>query len=79
MRLQPLARQAVVVPLRIYRVTLSPLLPPSCRFEPSCSSYAIGAITSHGIVRGGWLAVRRLARCHPCSAGGNDPVPTVRT
>ena len=58
-----------------YRRWLSPSLPPSCRFFPSCSAYALEALTRHGVVRGGWLAVKRLACCHPYHAGGHDPVP----
>lgn len=58
-----------------YQHTLSRALPPSCRFEPSCSWYAREALERHGIVRGGWLAVRRLARCRPGGGRGYDPVP----
>lgn len=58
-----------------YQRLLSPLLPPSCRFHPSCSQYALEAINRHGALKGSWLAVRRLARCHPFNAGGFDPVP----
>jgi len=54
---------------------LSPLLPPSCRFYPSCSAYAVTALTRHGAAKGSWLAARRLARCHPFHPGGIDPVP----
>jgi len=62
--------------IRAYQLFLSPILPPSCRFEPSCSHYAAEAIALHGPVRGGWLAVRRLLRCQPWSGhGGYDPVP----
>ena len=60
--------------LRVYQVTLSPLLGPACRFEPSCSHYAIAAIRRHGPMRGSWWALRRLARCHPFHPGGYDPV-----
>jgi putative membrane protein insertion efficiency factor len=58
-----------------YQKLLSPILPRSCRFYPSCSEYAKQAIQKYGIVRGGWLALKRIARCHPGSSGGLDPVP----
>jgi len=61
--------------VRLYRLALSPLLPPSCRFQPSCSAYAVEALTRHGAARGSWLTARRLARCHPFCEGGIDPVP----
>lgn len=61
--------------VRVYQRLVSPLLPPSCRFYPSCSAYAVTALTRHGAVRGSWLAARRLARCHPFHPGGIDPVP----
>ena len=73
--LDRVACEAAVLPLRLYRLTLSPLLPRSCRFEPTCSTYAVEAIRRHGVVQGGWLAVRRVLRCQPRSAGGIDPVP----
>jgi putative membrane protein insertion efficiency factor len=62
-----------------YRRCISPLLPPACRFHPSCSQYASEAITRHGVTRGSALAVRRLARCHPWCEGGVDPVPMDRS
>jgi putative membrane protein insertion efficiency factor len=58
-----------------YQATLSRVLPPSCRFEPSCSWYARGALERHGAFRGGWLAMRRLSRCRPFGGKGYDPVP----
>ena len=61
--------------VRAYQLVLSPMLGQNCRFYPSCSSYAIEALRTHGAVRGGWLAARRLGRCHPWNAGGLDPVP----
>ena len=64
-----------LVLLRAYKLLLSPLFVGSCRFTPSCSDYAADALRQHGIVRGGWLAIRRLGRCHPLCAGGYDPVP----
>ena len=63
------------LPVRLYRLVLAPVLPPSCRFYPSCSSYALEALERHGAIRGSWLTVRRLARCHPYCEGGVDPVP----
>ena len=61
--------------IRAYQLTISPLLGARCRFYPSCSHYALEAIECHGIWRGGWLTVRRVARCHPLCEGGYDPVP----
>lgn len=61
--------------IQLYQWTLSPLLGARCRFAPSCSHYAMEAVTAHGVVKGGWLAVRRVLRCHPWSKSGYDPVP----
>jgi hypothetical protein len=61
--------------VRAYRWFISPLLPPSCRFHPSCSEYAEEALARHGALRGGWLAARRVCRCGPWNRGGFDPVP----
>jgi len=68
-------RHVLVALVRMYQVGLSPLLPASCRYYPSCSAYAITALEKHGAIRGAWLAVRRIARCHPFRPGGYDPVP----
>lgn len=65
--------------VRAYQLLISPLLGPTCRYYPSCSAYAIEALREHGPLRGVWLAARRLARCHPWSAGGVDHVPPRRT
>lgn len=71
-----LAQRLVLLPLRFYRRVLSPLKPvPSCRFHPTCSSYAVEAVQLHGALRGSWLALMRLLRCHPFHPGGFDPVP----
>jgi len=64
--------------VRGYRAVVSPLLPSSCRYLPTCSEYCIEAIERHGAGHGSWLAARRIARCHPFHAGGYDPVPLVR-
>jgi putative membrane protein insertion efficiency factor len=68
-------RIAMTGAIRLYQILISPLLPPACRFYPSCSEYALVAIREHGVLRGSWLALRRLARCHPLDPGGVDPVP----
>lgn len=64
--------------LKAYRTLISPLYGQVCRYHPSCSAYALGAVTEHGAMRGVWLSVRRLARCHPWAAGGYDPVPPTQ-
>jgi len=64
--------------IRLYQWTVSPLLGPRCRFYPSCSQYALEAIQRFGVLQGGWLAARRLGRCHPWQPGGFDPVPPAR-
>lgn len=68
-------RRVVILLLRGYKRFLSPLLPPLCRFEPTCSVYASEAVSRYGVIRGSWLSVRRLLRCHPFHPGGWDPVP----
>ena len=69
----------LTLPIRAYQLVLSPLLGPRCRFYPSCSSYALEAIRTHGPLKGTWLAGRRLLRCHPWNPGGVDPVPDRRS
>jgi len=69
-----IARLTVLM-IRGYQVTLSPLLPSACRYQPTCSAYAIEAVERHGVVRGVWMGARRILRCHPFARGGYDPVP----
>ena len=69
------ARRIPLFFLRGYKRFISPLLPPMCRFEPTCSVYTMQAVEKYGTLRGSWLGVRRLARCHPFNPGGWDPVP----
>lgn len=74
-----LAKDAAIWPLRAYQRYLSPLKgAPSCRFHPTCSTYAIEAIERHGVIRGSWLGLKRVLRCHPFHPGGYDPVPPRR-
>jgi putative membrane protein insertion efficiency factor len=61
--------------IRGYQRFISPLFPPSCRFSPTCSQYALVALERHGLIKGGWLALKRVGRCHPWNPGGYDPVP----
>lgn len=68
-------RRIFILPIRFYQLCISPMLPPSCRFVPTCSQYAVEAIMRHGIFRGSYLALRRILRCHPWGGSGYDPVP----
>ncbi len=61
--------------IRLYQLTISQIMPSSCRFVPSCSQYGYEAISKYGILRGGWMTVKRIGRCHPFNPGGYDPVP----
>ena len=71
----PLVTCVLIALVRGYQHLISPLFPATCRYTPSCSEYAVQALRRHGILRGLWLAVRRVVRCHPWAEGGEDPVP----
>ncbi|HIF13945.1 MAG TPA: membrane protein insertion efficiency factor YidD [Bacteroidetes bacterium] len=64
-----------VMLIKAYKIMLSPYLPASCRYNPTCSSYGIEALTKHGTIKGGWLTLKRISRCHPWGDHGYDPVP----
>ena len=68
-------KRLLLLLVHIYRSCISPLFPPSCRYYPTCSAYALEAIERYGAWRGGWIALRRILRCHPFHKGGYDPVP----
>jgi putative membrane protein insertion efficiency factor len=68
-------KQLLMGSIRLYQMTISKVLPPSCRFYPSCSEYGYEAIARYGAIKGGWLALKRISRCHPLNPGGHDPVP----
>ena len=70
-----LARGAALSLIKVYRWTIGPALPPACRYQPTCSQYAYAAIERYGVLKGGWLTLRRLARCQPFGGSGYDPVP----
>lgn len=72
---QKIAASPLLVAVRLYQLLVSPLTPPSCRFYPSCSAYAVTALVRFGPIRGSWLALRRIGRCHPWNPGGVDHVP----
>lgn len=65
----------LILPIRFYQLAISPMLPPSCRYVPTCSQYAVEALRKHGPVKGLWLSVKRILRCHPWGGSGYDPVP----
>ncbi|KMT65973.1 membrane protein insertion efficiency factor YidD [Catenovulum maritimum] len=68
-----------IILIKLYQYLISPLLGPRCRFQPTCSNYALIAINRHGLRIGGWLTIKRVIKCHPLSAGGYDPVPDSKT
>ena len=70
-------KKILIILINGYRRLISPLFPPSCRFQPTCSQYAIEAIEKFGALKGSWLAIKRILRCHPFHPGGYDPVPPI--
>ncbi len=74
-RIRDIGKAIFILPIRFYQVCISPMFPAACRYTPTCSQYAIEAIREHGIIRGGWLALKRISRCHPWGGSGYDPVP----
>ena len=70
-----LLKRLFILPIRFYQVAISPILAPRCRYDPTCSHYAIGAIGEWGVLKGSWLALKRIGRCHPWGGFGPDPVP----
>lgn len=77
--LMSLLRQIYTLPIHFYRLFISPVLGPHCRYQPTCSSYAIEAVERFGIFKGTWMAIRRVSRCHPWHEGGYDPVPELKS
>lgn len=75
MKLSALFSKLLILPIRFYQGAISPLFPASCRYQPTCSQYAVEAIKKHGPLKGSWLAIKRIARCHPWGGSGYDPVP----
>lgn len=73
--MQAVFRWLFIALVRFYQGALSPFLPPTCRFQPTCSQYAVEALSNHGPWKGGWLALKRIGRCHPWGGHGYDPVP----
>lgn len=68
-------KHVLIFLIKVYQNTISRVLPPSCRFYPSCSQYGVEALQKYGVFKGGWLTIKRIARCHPFNPGGYDPVP----
>ena len=75
MNVKNLPMKGMLVMLRFYKREISPMLPPCCRYTPTCSEYAMQAVEKYGAVKGGWLAAKRILRCHPFHEGGYEPVP----
>jgi putative membrane protein insertion efficiency factor len=79
LRLSTLPKAVFITVIKGYQRFISPMLGPHCRFNPTCSHYAIEAINCHGLLKGSWFALKRILKCHPLSAGGDDPVPDKST
>lgn len=75
MKISELIVKLMVLPVRFYQCCISPMLPPACRYYPTCSNYAIEALRKHGPLKGSWLALKRILRCNPWGGSGYDPVP----
>jgi uncharacterized protein len=75
MNMKKLLAKFFILLIRIYQYTISPLLPPSCRYVPTCSAYGVEAITKYGPFKGGWLTIKRISKCNPWGGSGYDPVP----
>lgn len=75
MKPKTIIRKIFLVPIWIYQYALSPLFPPSCRYTPTCSEYSKQAIMKYGVIKGGWMGLKRISRCHPWGGKGYDPVP----
>ena len=73
--MNPLLSKFILALIRFYQYAISPLIPPRCRYTPTCSQYAVEAVKKYGAFKGGWLALKRIARCHPFGGHGHDPVP----
>lgn len=73
--MRQIPKRALLWSIRFYRAGISPMFPPSCRYTPTCSQYALEAVEKYGAAKGGYLAMRRILRCHPFHKGGYDPVP----
>ncbi|MFD2827346.1 MULTISPECIES: membrane protein insertion efficiency factor YidD [Leeuwenhoekiella] len=76
--MKSLAKKILIFPIRIYQKFISPLLPPACRYEPTCSHYSVQAIEKHGPIKGTWLSIKRIASCNPWGGSGYDPVPPIK-
>ena len=78
-RLSTTSKRIAIAPfvglVRLYQLCISPLTPAACRFTPTCSQYAVEALKKHGLIKGGWLTIKRIARCHPWGGSGYDPIP----